>query len=52
MSGQVIVYFMQKSDGFEIVILWVGGDKLTQQQNIKIALQLAYNIKGEQWRLH
>ena len=42
------VYFMQKSDGFEIVVLLVGGDKSTQQQDIKIAMQLAHDIKGEQ----
>ena len=40
------VYFVQHGDGFEIVILLAGGDKSTQSQDIKAALQLARELKG------
>jgi len=40
------VYFVQRGDGFEIVILLAGGDKSTQSQDIKAALQLAHELKG------
>jgi putative addiction module killer protein len=37
------VYFMQR--GLEIVILLAGGDKSTQKQDIKLAQQLARQLK-------
>ena len=37
---------------YEIVILLAGGDKSTQQQDIRTAIELARDIKGEQWPLH
>jgi putative addiction module killer protein len=40
------VYFVQRGDGLELVILLAGGDKSTQAQDIKIALQLAHELKG------
>lgn len=40
------VYFIQRGDGFEIVILLAGGDKSTQSQDIKTAQQLAHELKG------
>ncbi len=40
------VYFVQRGDGLELVILLAGGDKSSQAQDIKIALQLAYELKG------
>ncbi len=40
------VYFVQRGDGLELLILLAGGDKSTQAQDIKIALQLAYELKG------
>ena len=39
------VYFAQRGDGLELVILLAGGDKSTQAQDIKIALQLAHELK-------
>jgi putative component of toxin-antitoxin plasmid stabilization module len=39
---------MQKGNGYEIVILLAGGDKSTQQQDIRTAIELARDIKGEQ----
>ena len=39
------LYFIQRGDGHEIVVLLAGGDKSTQQQDIKTALQLARDIK-------
>lgn len=39
------VYFVQRGDGLELVILLAGGDKSTQAQDIKIALQLAHELK-------
>ena len=39
------VYFMQR--GEEIIILLAGGDKSTQQKDIKMALSLAYELKKE-----
>ena len=39
------LYFVQK--GFEIIILLAGGDKSTQSNDIKAALQLAQAVKGE-----
>ena len=40
------VYFIQRGEGLEIVILLAGGDKSTQNQDIKTALQLARELKG------
>ncbi len=40
------VYFIQRGEGLEIVILLAGGDKSTQNQDIKMALQLALELKG------
>jgi putative addiction module killer protein len=40
------VYFTQ--NGMEIVILLAGGDKSTQSNDIKIALDLARQVKGSQ----
>lgn len=40
------VYFMQRGEGYEIIILLAGGDKSTQQKDIQTALQLARDIKG------
>lgn len=40
------LYFMQRGEGFEIVILLAGGDKSTQEQDIKTALQLARDLRG------
>jgi putative addiction module killer protein len=42
------VYYMQKGNGYEIIILLAGGDKSTQQQDIRTAIELARDIKGEQ----
>ena len=39
------VYFVQRGDGLELVILLAGGDKSTQAQDIIIALQLAHQLK-------
>lgn len=39
------LYFVQKE--FELIILLAGGDKSTQSNDIKTALQLAQAIKGE-----
>jgi len=39
------VYFVQRGNGLELVILPAGGDKSTQAQDIKIALQLAHELK-------
>ena len=36
------VYFVQH--GFELVILLAGGDKSTQQKDIKTALQIVQNL--------
>lgn len=41
------VYFIQRGEGFEIVILLAGGDKSTQAQDIKTVLQLARELKGK-----
>ncbi len=41
------VYFMQRGDGYEIVILLAGGDKSTQQTDIQTALKLARDIKED-----
>ena len=38
------VYF--KQTGMEVVILLAGGDKATQQQDIKTALKLARELEG------
>jgi putative addiction module killer protein len=40
------VYFVQRGDGMELVILLAGGDKSTQAQDIETALQLAHELKG------
>lgn len=40
------LYFVQRGDGLELVILLAGGDKSTQTQDIKTALQLAHELKG------
>ena len=37
------IYYRQK--GFEIVLLLVGGDKSTQDKDIKLALQLAKQLE-------
>ena len=39
------VYFTRR--GLEIVILLVGGDKSTQQADIRVALELARQIQGQ-----
>ena len=39
------VYFVQHCDGLELVILLAGGDKSTQARDIKIAQQLAHELK-------
>ncbi len=40
------LYFVQRGDGLELVILLAGCDKSTQSQDIKTALQLARELKG------
>ena len=40
------LYFVQRGDGMELIILLAGGDKSTQTQDIKTALQLARDLKG------
>lgn len=39
------LYFVQRGNGLELVILLAGGDKSTQSKDIKIALQLAQQLK-------
>jgi putative addiction module killer protein len=39
------VYFAQRGEGLELVILLAGDDKSTQAQDIKTALQLARELK-------
>jgi putative addiction module killer protein len=39
------VYFVQRGDGLELLILLAGGDKSTQAQDIKVAQQLAHELK-------
>jgi putative addiction module killer protein len=41
------LYFIQRGDGFEIVVLLAGGDKSTQAHDIKTALQLARNLRDQ-----
>ena len=41
------LYFVLRDEGLELVILLAGGgDKSTQSQDIKTALQLARELKG------
>lgn len=40
------LYFVLRGEGLELVILLAGGDKSTQSQDIKTALQLARELKG------
>ena len=40
------VYFMQRGDGLEIVVLLAGGDKSSQQRDIQQAIKLAKDIRG------
>lgn len=39
------LYFVQRGEGLELVVLLAGGDKSTQSKDIKIALQLAQELK-------
>ena len=43
------VYFAQRGEGLELVILLAGGNKSTQAQDIKTALQLVRELKGDIW---
>lgn len=41
------IYYTQRGNGYEIVVLLAGGDKSSQAQDIKTAIQLARQIKEQ-----
>jgi len=41
------IYYTQRGDGYEIVVLLAGGDKSSQAQDIRTAIQLAGQIKEQ-----